>query len=255
MKKWILLILFSWVPVTLLAAVPAVESRAYTTFMVDDFEDGNVTKDPAWWYFGNLNMSVVDNGERTKQTQFNGNKSLHVIANTASYYGGGIGTYLGIDTRRFDSLKLLIFGNGEHSGKIQIELYDDDNGNWKVEQNPHYPSDTAYDDKFTYTLNVDWTGWKVAIVPLSAFVDDNPNIGDNTWNPYQDEKSGGLLQIQLIFLSSQESERTEIKIDELKFFNQNQINTYLDEAERKKDEAHKSMYQDYDFDGYDYGEY
>ena len=66
-----------------------------------------------------------------------------------------------------------------------IELFDDDNNNWEIEPHPELPSETLADDKFIHTLKVDWVGWKVVIIPFSKFVDENNDIGDDRWNPYQ----------------------------------------------------------------------
>jgi hypothetical protein len=50
------------------------------------------------------------------------------------------------------------------------------------------------------------------------FIDFNPEVGDNTWNPNQTYGSSGLTQIQLIILSSKyNSESIEFKIDTIKF--------------------------------------
>ena len=73
--------------------------------------------------------------------------------------------------------------------------------------------------KFIHTLKVDWTGWKVVIIPFNNFVDANLGIGDDLWNPYQTDSSGGLLQMQLVLLAGDKEVKPRIRIDEIKIYN------------------------------------
>ena len=101
---------------------------------------------------------------------------------------------------------------------MRIELYDDDNNNWVVEVHPEDPSVAEFDDRFIYTHKVVWLGWKVLIIPFSYFVDDNPDRGDNIFNPVQSGTSGGLLQTQLILLATNKEVIPDIRIDMFKIF-------------------------------------
>ena len=52
----------------------------------------------------------------------------------------------------------------------------------------------------------------------SLVKDNNIGIGDNTWNPYRTENSGGLLQMQLVAFSSKNAKgEMDILIDMIKF--------------------------------------
>lgn len=185
-------------------------------YLVDDFSDGNLTANPSWWGFGKLNVNIVPNP--TQEYLHLGEKSLEFRGETKNWYVGGIGTYVGLDMGRYNALKLLVWGSGPDSGTLMFEMYDDDNNNWEIELNPASPSTPLADDKFRYDLRVDWTGWRIKIIPLSFFRDDNPNIGDGEFNPFQINGSGGLLQFQIIVLGNTQDANTHIRIDSIKFY-------------------------------------
>jgi hypothetical protein len=50
-------------------------------------------------------------------------------------------------------------------------------------------------------------------IPLSDFVDDNPAVGDDIWNPQQTNGSGGLLQVQFVCLGSSEKGKVNFNLD------------------------------------------
>ena len=197
--------------------IPQIIDKNLRFVTIDDFED-NQAKKPEWWKFDRLLMSYADNNP----TEFSGlgKRSLVLEGSTLNWYIGGMGTYLGLDGTAFQGIRLVIFGNGPTSGVLKLELYDDDNGNWSVDTMPGKYTPTM-DDVFSYKLPVDWTGWKVVDVPFYDFVDDNPEVGDNRFNPSQDNGSGGLLQLQIIALSAKkEVGKVDIKIDEIKLYGQ-----------------------------------
>ncbi|GBR72431.1 hypothetical protein HP1_113 [Candidatus Termititenax spirochaetophilus] len=72
-----------------------------------------------------------------------------------------------------------------------------------------------YDDQLEYEIVVDWSGWKTVEIPFSKFVDVNPGIGDDRWNPRAAKGSGGLLHIQIITLSDVPEGKLNIGIDNL----------------------------------------
>jgi hypothetical protein len=189
---------------------------ATSTHMVDNFEDGEFLRTPKWWTFGLLNASVVENNK--KEANYLGAKSIRLKGDPREWYVGGMGTYLGIDARPYNAIKLIVRGNGIESGHLRVELYDDDNKNWVVEIHPEDDSIIEFDDKFVYSQKVDWTGWRVLIIPFSHFVDDNPDVGDNIFNPVQVGTSGGLLQTQLILLATNKEVVPSIQIDSFKLF-------------------------------------
>ncbi len=191
-----------------------------SVFVVDTFEDGDFTMNPDWWRFGLLNLKVVDNDK--SEYKFLENKSLHLTGMTENWYIGGLGTFVGVDGTQFSAVKMVIKGSGKKSGVLKIEFYDDDNQNWEIEQDS-VKSIPQYDDRWAFNLNVDWTGWKIVIIPFNEFYDDNPLVGDDKLNPDQKDGSGGLLQMQAIALSPTKRGSLDIKVDSIRLIKQSAI--------------------------------
>lgn len=189
------------------------------TFVVDDFEDGELSHSPKWWAFGGLEISIEDNNK--EELLGLGNKSMRLRGYPEKWYIGGVGAYFSADLRPYNALKLLVRGRGKSSGTLVIELYDDDNNNWTIEAQDNDATKVKFDDKFIYSQQVDWLGWRVVIIPLDKFVDANPGIGDDKWNPYRTDTSGGLLQMQFIFSAREKDKVADIQLDVIKFFNYN----------------------------------
>lgn len=185
-------------------------------YLVDDFEDSNITKNPEWWKFGILKSQILDNNK--KEFAYLEEKSLWLTGDPSEWYVGGMGTYLGLDGTPYNAIKLIVRGKGIESGFLRIELYDDDNQNWVADIHPEDQSIVEFDDKFIYSQKVDWSGWRVLIIPFDDFVDDNPQMGDNLFNPSQLGTSGGLLQIQFIVLATNKEVAPDIRIDNIKLF-------------------------------------
>lgn len=182
-------------------------------FNIANFDDIEEDYPSKWWSFGNLYIKIFPN-QYNETTSYLGKKSLRIVSQTD--YGTGIGKYLGIDAGRYRFLKMIIYSEKQKNGVLRIELFDDDNNNTKIESHEEFRFNLLADDKFVYTLPLDWVGWKVKIIPLSYFSDDNPTIGDNKWNPYHTDTSGGLVQMQLIFINTNDS--VDIMIDDMKFY-------------------------------------
>ena len=184
--------------------------------LVDNFEDGDLKRSPSWWQFGGLYTEIVQNDQEV--VSYLDPLSLSVTGRTSSGYIGGCGTYFGIDGTQYDTLKLVIHSSKKSKGVMRVELYDDDNGTWSIEKDPSNPSSPGFDDKYIYNLSLDWDGWRVVTIPFDQFYDQNPAIGDGVWNPDQKNGSGGLLQMQFIFLSDQTKGYVDVQIDTIKFF-------------------------------------
>jgi len=189
---------------------------ASRALLIDDFSDGNLQDNPKWFSFGKVAVELMKNDPTEFQPL--GPLSMRLSGETSIWYVGGVGVYLGIDATRFKFIKLLIRGNGPTSGSLQLELFDDDNDNRLLERNPKIPSQTLYDDKFIYTLDVNWSGWKVVIIPIDRFRDENPTIGDNIWNPHTKNGSGGLLQLQIVAFAHQEVGKVSFLIDSIRLY-------------------------------------
>ncbi len=176
--------------------------------IIDDFEDGQYAK--KWWAFDNVTLSIVPG----KGSRY----ALQIKGFTRDWYVGGIGSYLAKpnqDVSKYNSLDLNISGSGPNSGTLRIELYDDDNGNWQIEQDPKKGYAPIYDDRFVYELKIDWSGFKHLAIPFYEFVDNNPEAGDNVWNPQQIGGSGGLIQMQIVIIAPSKADKINLAIDNL----------------------------------------
>ena len=188
--------------------------------MIDDFEDGNYTSNPEWWKFDNVSPNIVGNEDYQNGDPVSidniGRYSLSITGNASDWYAGGLGTYIarrGVDLSGYNTVQIDVYGRGAGSGTLKIEFNDDDNGNWQIEQDPNADFANIYDDKFSYNLIVDWSGWKRVQIPISDFVDENPGVGDDIWDPEQIGGSGGLVQLQLICIGSKKVGILKYNID------------------------------------------
>ena len=196
-------------------------NKVVTVNKITDFENIGTTLEEEWWKFGNIKIQKEKNPYNQNYSQFIKKNSLKISGETKEFYAGGIGKYLGIDGTQYNNIKLLIKGNGKNSGVLVMELYDDDNNSWIVETNKNANNQPSEDDKFIYSIPINWYGWKTVIIKLKDFKDDNLGVGDDTWNPNQKNDSGGLLQIQFILLTQKEKSKININIDNIKVFKLN----------------------------------
>lgn len=176
--------------------------------VVDDFEDGNFLKAPEWWVFDNVTLTITSD------------RKLKVSGKASDWYVGGMGTYLYSgerDLSQYQTLTMDVYGSGPDSGTVKIELYDDDNNNEQIEQDPKKGYTPVYDDRYVHELKVTWSGLKKVSIPFSEFVDNNPGQGDNVWNPQQKGGSSGLTQMQLIFMASSKTGKVDLTIDNIGF--------------------------------------
>jgi hypothetical protein len=207
------------------AAAPAAGGAAPVAlaekvFLIDDFESGNIKGPREWWTFELAKVEAVANKELTagdsKIAGLVGNYSLLLSGTAKNWYGGGCGTYIakeGVDLSKYAYFQADIYGNGAGSGSLKVELVDDDNNNWQAEQDPAKNYALTKDDKYTYEIKVDWTGWKRVNIPLADFTDENPMVGDDIWNPQQRSGSGGLLQLQFICLGASDKGKINFNVD------------------------------------------
>lgn len=211
--------LITTIMILMMTVLFADDSIMPKVFVIDDFEDGTIVEEPAWWTFGNIN-AFASNAQSYKGDplqQYLGKYALALKGNTKDWYVGGLGTYAGKDASRYTHLKIMIYGNGPKSGRLTFQLYDDDNKNYILEQDVENNYEPIFDDKFEFTQNVSWKGWKVMLIPLANFKDVNPTVGDNKWNPDTKDGSGGLLHFQIVVLSDDKEGTIDMAIDDIKF--------------------------------------
>jgi hypothetical protein len=189
----------------------------FSFYLIDNFEDGNYNEGTKWWHFGDLKMEVVKNPSleaRDLIAESCGVYALNLKGETRDWYIGGIGTYLGIDASPYSRLQIDVSGDGLNSGRLVIELYDDDNGNYAIEKDAktHLP---LCDDKWVAEINILGKGFTRYSIPFTAFHCVNPGIGDGLWNPDQLRGSGGLVEMQLIAIADRQAGKVDLKIDNL----------------------------------------
>ncbi|KAF0132628.1 MAG: hypothetical protein FD145_1607 [Candidatus Saganbacteria bacterium] len=203
MKKWIACLIVLTVAVisaSAMAGSAPVKKAAYP-YLLDNFEDGTYTKDPEWFVFDNIMPSI------TKEY------SLRLSGSANDWYVGGIGTVLGVDVSGYDTFEIDVYGYGETSGKLKIELYDDDNGNADIEVDKSWKP--LYDDLWSYETDVNWTGMRHLSIPLKEF--KNMGRGNNVFDPNLKNGSGGLVKIQIICVAASQTGSVNYNIDNLEF--------------------------------------
>lgn len=187
--------------------------------VIDDFESGSIISPGEWWTFDIQTARAVSNDDLTRGEDLDvGDYSLLLKGQAKNWYAGGFGAYIAKekqDLSKYSYMQIDIYGNGPGSGTLKIELLDDDNNNWQVEQDPSKGYVPIHDDKYVYDIRVDWVGWKREVIDLEDFVDDNPGVGDDIWNPGQRGGSGGLLQIQFICLGSKGEATINYNLDNI----------------------------------------
>ena len=180
--------------------------RAGFPFLVDNFEDGDYTKAPEWFTFDNLKVAVEKNASLKATDLPVGEYSLNLSGTTNSWYVGGMGTMLGVNASNYAAFDIDVYGYGADSGKLKIELYNNDSGKDSIEVDKSYQP--MYDDLWAHEINVDWDGWKHLSIPFSEFKLVNPGKGNGIMdNP--------VAKVQLICVANSEQGTIKYNIDNL----------------------------------------
>jgi len=220
MKKIMILVLLMLISISFVFCEDQLSSEP---IILDNFEDGDIAEAPNWWKFDRLKLRV----QSTKEYDIPelGKFLLSLKGQAKGWYVGGLGMYLAQPVDLHTHFQLDVFGTGEDSGMLKIELYEDDNYNKQIEQNIANNYLPVKDDKWSYELPIDWEGWQQILVPFSEFEDVNPKVGNNRWDPDGYRDSGGLVNIQFIVVASSEVGEVNFKIDNV------QIIKYEEEEE------------------------
>jgi hypothetical protein len=217
MKRILLVFLFGLV---LLGAARA----EFSFYLIDNFESGKAEK---WYKFGEVRLSVEKNSSlegtvlsspegmvRDVIAESCGDYSLQLKGRATNWFAGGIGTDIFADATPFTRLQLDVYGNGR-GGRLKIELFDDDNGNMVLEQDPARDWLATSDDKWVAEVLLLGPGWTRISIPFSAFRLDNPGHGDGVWNPDHKNGSGGLLKVQLTLITDKPQGEVAVSLDNL----------------------------------------
>jgi hypothetical protein len=104
-------------------------SKGLAPVFIDDFEAGDLKK---WYVFDKINPEIVAAPNPATNQAF-GKYTLKVTGTTESWYVGGFGDFVGKDVAASNALQMYVYGTGPNSGKVKIEMAEDDNGNFEKE--------------------------------------------------------------------------------------------------------------------------
>ncbi len=193
----------------------AIPTPSVNVLEIDNFKDGNLTRAPRWTPFGSV-KAMVEPNDQSDEPAYLGRYSLHLSGKGVGHYVGGLSVYLPMDLSIYTGLQLTIYSRSKQSGRLRIELYDDDNGNCMIEPNPYYRGYTLFDDRFVAEIPVNWRGWQTLTIPFFQFFDNNPGVGDDKWNPIPQQGSCGVVQLQLILNTIKKGGDASIRIDSIR---------------------------------------
>ena len=192
----------------------------YNVYEIEDFEDGDITENPTWAFFGKLNHALTDNKKGVKWT---GKHSLHLTGKAKNFYIAGATLFMNQNINSYQTLKLSVKNNSKKDFFLQIELFDDDNFNTVIEVAKKSPDIVTQDDKFIYKQVIEGKQWEILYIPLRLFADVNPNVGDNIWNPSTRKGSGGLVQMQFLFICEDKKAEIDVELDNIKLLKQKRV--------------------------------
>jgi hypothetical protein len=203
----------------LLLGLAAVASAQFSFYLIDNFENGQFNTGK-WWRFGDVKADIMANPSMEAETldliaNSCGTYSIKLSGQAKDWYVGGIGTELGVDASQFSRFQIDIYGHESYRGKLVIELFEDDNNNYTIEQDPKNNYAALYDDKWVAEVNIQGKGFTRVSIPFSAFRLANPGVGDGIWNPHQQNGSGGLLKLQLVAIADQQDGKVDFAIDNI----------------------------------------
>jgi len=230
------------------------EEELLDGLLIDDFNEGDLS-----WYTWDIDgwseVSIAIRQEFESPVKY-----LRVVISgvndyvTAPSCPGGFGVYAGKSVTsdqylcfKYRNPKLMGWHKGNDHFRfsnflmhyLQVQLIDDDNGNYDAEadttdgyvftQDDQFifagyqyidPDDPEYDDKTNHTFEE----WSEVVIPLSKFIDINPGIGDDVFNPDQELGSGGLLTVQFDFIRGKYPINYElVDIDDVRIISEDQI--------------------------------
>jgi hypothetical protein len=122
-----------------------------------------------------------------------------------------MGVMLGIDATGYDKFDMDVYGNGETSGKLKVELYESLSGSTDIEVGKDWKP--LRDNLWAKEIDVNWTGWKHLSIPIGEF--KNEGHGNGVWNPKLINGKGGLVKIQMISVATTQTGSVNYNVDNL----------------------------------------
>jgi hypothetical protein len=185
----------------------------FSFHQIDNFEAGNQDLTARWWRFGNLKAEVVrlPTAEATDLVALTGGDwGLRLSGGATNWFVGGVGSDLRIDSTSFSRLQLDLRGDGRRGGKLVIELFDDDQGDGSIEQDPKNNFNPPHDDKWVAEVAVLGRGATRVSIPFTAFKLVNPGAGNGRWGG-----PGGLAKLQLVAIADKKDGSVDFIVDNL----------------------------------------
>lgn len=196
----------------LLFVLSSITHAQFSFYLIDNFENARADR---WYRFGNLQMIISHNPSEEALdavAQSCGEYSLSFFGSAENWYVGGLGTDINLDASSFSRLQLDLYGV-KGGGKLKIEVFDDDNQNFSLEQDPSRDWLATEDDKWVAEVPILGKGYSRFSIPFTAFRLENPGCGDGVWNPDQKNGSGGLLKVQFIVLTDKPTGEVKARVD------------------------------------------
>lgn len=158
------------------AVIFAVAAQAANADVIfDDFESGidwtNSSASNYWWKYSDTGDIFTPTLSSSGAPQGSNYLDIQATDNNYNYYTGGTGHYKEMDLSAYDSLRLLVKGDSSW-GSLKIELKEKDGDMFKYGE---------WTEDESIWLPINWTGWQEVLIPFSAFVDDNAEVGNNIW--------------------------------------------------------------------------
>ncbi len=161
------------------------QEKVFEGILLDDFEENSLAAKVG------IDSQYTDAGDKEIRISFRdssvkvqGNSSLLLsgIDANGNYWIGGVNTAsqaLAKKVGKTDAsalyLNLSVYGTIENQAGLAIKLYEDDDSSGSYS--------ASKDDAYTYSLKVDWVGWKKIAIAYRSFADDSTGTGDNDPEP------------------------------------------------------------------------
>ncbi len=182
-----------------LLATVSVAHAQLTFYLVDNFEDGTLSK---WYVFDNVKAAVIDNPLKDQKDSIGdacGDKSLKIVGKANSWYAGGIGMILDVDGADYSRFIIDVAGS-KAKGKLKIELFEKGTGAGTEET------------KWTVDLPVLGEGFTRYSIPFTSFSMEDPKTV-----VFHGKNGGKITKLQIICVANSEKGDADVALDNIIF--------------------------------------